>query len=105
MAELPEGSRSRELSERELALREDLSKEYYAILGIISEYDSRMITIKEWSVTVSLAGLGTAFVSQSSALFGLVAVTAATFWIIEALTKRFQFHFYSRMRDIEYAMF
>ena len=45
---------NREMPERLNALREDLSKEYYAILGIVSEYDGRLVVVKGWSVTLSL---------------------------------------------------
>ena len=39
-------------------LREDLSKEYYAILNVVSNYDGWLLIVKGWSVTLSLAALG-----------------------------------------------
>jgi hypothetical protein len=93
------------LSPRESALREDLGKEYYAILGVVSEYDGRLMTIKGWSVTLSLAGLGLGFQQQHYALFALAAATALAFWYVDALMKGFQLRYYWRMRDIEVAAF
>ncbi|MFD0046977.1 hypothetical protein ACFVGV_17485 [Pseudarthrobacter scleromae] len=87
------------------ALRADLGREYEAIMKVISEYDNRLMTIKGWSVTLSLASLGLAFQTTHFALFGLGAASALAFWFIEALNKQYQTHYYSRMRDIEVAAF
>jgi hypothetical protein len=38
-----------------LLLREDLSKEYYAALNVVSNYDGWLLIVKGWSVTLSLA--------------------------------------------------
>jgi hypothetical protein len=97
--------RSRQLDSSPTALREDLNREYYSILGVISEYDGRLITIKSWSVTLSLAGLGLGFQQQHYSLFALSAVAALAFWYLDALMKRFQLRYYPRMRDIEYATY
>jgi hypothetical protein len=90
------------LSPREQALREDLSKEYYALVGIVSEFDARLMVIKGWSVTLSLAALGLGFQQQHYALFGLGALTALGFWFLDLLVKTFQVRYYARMRDIEF---
>jgi hypothetical protein len=94
-----------DMTPRKNALREDLSKEYYAILGVVSEYDGRLMVVKGWSVTLSLAGLGLGFQQQHYALFALAAATALAFWFIDMLMKGYQLRYYSRMRDIEYAAF
>lgn len=86
-------------------LRQDLNTEYYAILGVITDYDQRQVTVKGWSVTLSLAGLALGFQQQHYALFGLAALTALAFWFIDALFKGYQLHYYSRMRDIEVAAY
>lgn len=86
-------------------LLQDLNKEYYSILGVVSEFDQRAIVIKGWSVTVSLAALGVGFQQKTFALFALAAATAAGFWFMDALNKRFQLQYYSRMRDIEVAAY
>jgi hypothetical protein len=84
-------------------LREDLQKEYYAILEVVSNFDQRVMTIKGWSVTLSLAALGLGFQQGHYALFALGSVTALSFWFIEAATKQQQTRYYPRMRDIELA--
>jgi hypothetical protein len=84
-------------------LLDDLSKEYYAVVGIVSGFDQRLMTIKGWSVTISLAALGFGFSRSHYALFGVAAVTGVVFWIIDILTKRHQLRYYPRMWDIEEA--
>jgi len=84
-------------------LLDELSKEYYAVVGIVSAFDQRLMTIKGWSVTISLAALGFGFSRSHYALFGVAAVTGAVFYIIDILTKRHQLRYYPRMRDIEIA--
>jgi hypothetical protein len=98
-------ARVSDISPRENALREDLGKEYYAILGVISEYDGRFMVIKGWSVTLSLAALGLGFQQRHYALFALAGATALAFWFMDVLMKGFQLRYYGRMRDIEYAAF
>jgi hypothetical protein len=82
-------------------LHERLREEYYALVRIVSEFDGRLVTVKGWSVTLSLAGLGLGFQQEHYALFGLAAATALGFWYIDASMKRHQMQYYSRMRDIE----
>jgi len=100
------GSTARgELTKREQALREDLSREYYALADSVSGYDGRLMIVKGWSVTLSLAALGLGFQQQHYALFALGAATAAGFWFLDALMKGHQVRTYSRMRDIEVAAY
>lgn len=86
-------------------LREDLSKEYYALLGVVSSYDGWLLIVKGWSVTLSLAALGLGFQQEHYALFLLAAVTGAAFWVLDALMKGYQYRYYVRMREIEYTAY
>jgi hypothetical protein len=88
-----------------LLLREDLSKEYYALLDLVSKYDGWLLVVKGWSVTLSLAGLGLGFQQRHFALFALAAVTGAAFWYLDGLMKGFQQRYYIRMREIEYTSY
>ena len=83
-------------------LREDLGKEYYEALGVVSSYDGWLLIVKGWSVTLSLAALGLAFQQRHYAFFGLAAVTGAAFWYLDGLMKGYQYRYYVRMREIEY---
>lgn len=85
------------------ALREDLTKEYFALVDIVGGFDGRVMTVKGWSVTLSLAGLGLGFQQGHFALFALAGATALAFWFIEGQIKTQQWRYYSRMRDIEIA--
>lgn len=78
-----------------------MGAEYAEITRTVSEFDGRLITIKSWSVTLSLAGIGLGFQQQHWALFALAAATGTCFWMIEAMTKRHQVRYYPRMRQIE----
>lgn len=78
-----------------------LAAEYAALVRTVSEFDGRLLTVKSWSVTLSLAGIGLGFQQQHYALFALAAATGAAFWLIEAMTKRHQVRYYPRMRQIE----
>lgn len=69
-----------------MLLRDDLSKEYYAILTVVSSYDGWLLVVKGWSVTLSLAGLGLGFQQQHFALFALAAVTGAAFWFLDEIS-------------------
>lgn len=86
-------------------LREDLSKEYYALLNVISNYDGWLLVVKGWSVTLSLAALGLGFQQRHFALFALAAVTGASFWYLDGLMKGYQYRYYVRMREIEYTAY
>jgi hypothetical protein len=88
-----------------MLLREDLSKEYYALLGVVSSYDGWLLIVKGWSVTLSLAGLGLGFQQRHFALFALAAVTGVAFWYLDGLMKGYQYRSYVRMREIEYSAF
>lgn len=87
------------------ALREDLTKEYFTLVDIVTGFDGRVMTVKGWSVTLSLAGLGLGFQQGHFAIFALAAATALSFWIIEGQMKTQQWRYYSRMRDIEIAQY
>lgn len=85
-------------------LQAELSAEYHALIKIVSDFDGRVMLIKGWSVTLSLASLGLGFTEEHYALFALAAATALGFWSIETMTKRHQMQYYPRMRDIEWAL-
>lgn len=82
-----------------------MNKEYYALADTVSGYDGRLMTVKGWSVTLSLAALGLGFQQQHYALFALGAATALGFWFLDAMMKGHQVRSYSRMRDIEVAAY
>ncbi len=86
-------------------LHDDLIAEYFKLVDLVTASDQRILTIKGWGVTLSLASLGLAFQQEHYGLFLVAAVSALAFWIVEGTTKFHQMRYYSRMRDIEYAAF
>jgi len=87
------------------ALRQDTKAEYYAIVDVITGFDQRIMIVKGWSVTLSLAALGLGFQQGHYALFALAGATALAFWFVDTLLKWHQMQYYSRMRDIEVTSF
>jgi len=83
------------------AFQRSVADEYAALTWIVSEYDGRLVTIKSWSVTLSLASIGLGFQQQHYSLFAVGAVSGICFWLIESMSKRHQVRYYPRMRQIE----
>ena len=81
-----------------------LSKEYFALVDIVKDFDQRLLTMKGWGVTLSLAALGLGFQYEHYGLFLVAAISGIGFWTIEAVTKRHQMRHYVRMREIEVRM-
>jgi hypothetical protein len=80
---------------------EPILEEYFKLVDLITEFDKRLLTVKSWGVTLSLASLGLAFQHKHWGFFLLSAISSLTFWIIEGTMKSHQMRFYPRMREIE----
>jgi hypothetical protein len=80
---------------------EALLKEYYEILKIVGDFDGRLMTVKGWGVTLSLAALGLGFQYGRYGLFLVASLSGLGFWLIEGVMKRHQMRYYLRMREIE----
>jgi len=78
-----------------------LKEEYFHLNKTVEDFDQKALTIKAWSVTVSMAGIVTAFTQEIAMLFIFAGVSSLLFWIIEALWKSFQQAYYNRIREIE----
>lgn len=84
---------------------DDLQTEYWRLLAVVDGFDQRLVTVKSWGVTGSLASLGLGFQQRHYGLFLVAALSAAAFWLLEALTKGHQMRYYPRIREIEVAAF
>lgn len=82
-------------------LHDDMQADYYKLLELVGAFDQRLLTIKGWGVTVSLASIGLAFQQSHYGLFLVAAISGVAFWGVEAVTKTHQMRFYPRMRAIE----
>lgn len=80
---------------------EALLKEYYEILKIVGDFDARLLTVKGWGVTLSLAALAAGFQYGHYGMFLIAALSGVGFWVIEGDMKRHQMRYYLRMREIE----
>jgi hypothetical protein len=81
---------------------EDLQTEYTKLVDIVSAFDQRLLTIKGWGVTLSLASVGLGFQQDHYGLFLVAAASGLAFWMLEATTKMHQMRYYPRMGDLEY---
>jgi len=86
-------------------LHDDLQAEYAQIVDIVSAFDQRLLTIKGWGVTLSLASLGLGFQQNHYGLFLVAAVSGLAFWLVEVTTKMHQMRYYPRMGDIEFTAY
>ena len=82
-------------------LHDDLMVEYYRLVDIVASFDQRLLTVKSWGVTLSLATLALGFQQDHYGLFLVAAAGALGFWLIEGSTKSHQIRYYPRMSDIE----
>jgi hypothetical protein len=80
---------------------EFLKQEYFHLQKTIEDFDQKSLTIKAWSVTLSMAGIGAAFSQKVPVILLLAAGSALLFWIIEAFWKSFQLAYLYRIRAIE----
>ena len=83
------------------ANEEALLREYYEILKIVGDFDARLMTVKGWGVTLSLAAFGVGFQYSHYGLFLVAALSGLSFWLIEGVMKRHQMRYYLRMREVE----
>ena len=78
-----------------------IKEEYFYLHGQIEEFDKKALQIKQWSVTIALAGIGTAYWKEVPALLLLAALSAMLFWFLETQWKLFQQAHIYRIRLIE----
>lgn len=78
-----------------------LKDEYLHVQSVIEAFDERMLTIKAWSITVGVAGLGVAFERGSPSILIVTALSGICFWLLEAIWKTFQYAHYERSGQIE----
>ena len=71
--------------------------------GFYEDIDNRGLTIKGWSISVAIAGMGAAFL-YSGQLFLYVMLAALFFWGLEGYWRGLSFFFSSRILEIEAAM-
>ena len=81
-----------------------LLAEYLQLQRTVEDFDGRALTIKAWSVTLSAAGLGAAYVHSQPFVLVISGASALLFWLVEASWKVNQQAYYLRIRDIESAM-
>jgi len=75
--------------------------EYQAIFATVNSFDERLLIIKGWAVTFTLATLVLAFEKKNKNLFTVALLSSLCFWVLEAETKKHQTKYYYRMAALE----
>jgi hypothetical protein len=78
-----------------------LSQEYLHLQSVIEAFDSKALTIKAWSVTFSLAAIGSAYAVKAPAILAVASFSALLFWLLEGYWKTFQDAHYQRNKELE----
>lgn len=78
-----------------------LKDEYIAAQNWIAHFDNMKTSVKGWSVTVSMVGIGSAFVLQVPVIFLLSGASAVIFWMLEYKWSSYQQSFIERAQEIE----
>ena len=78
-----------------------LRQEYFLLQSIVESFDQKSLTIKAWSVTLSMTGIGAGFTAKVELLFLLSALSSFLSWLIDASWKIFQQANYYRLKTIE----
>lgn len=78
-----------------------LKEEYSQLQDITEKFDGRILTIKQWSITTSMAGIAYGVANDEPLLYLLSAAASCLFWWVEILWKSFQTANYYRLRRIE----
>lgn len=79
-----------------------LKDEYVMLQHFYEDIDGKGLNIKNWSITVALASIGTGVVYEKNVL--LIACFAAfMFWVLEAYWRGLSYFFVVRIKNIEKA--
>jgi len=78
-----------------------LAEEYLWLQRRIEDFDTRLLTIKAWSVTFAAGAIGLAWQQASPQLLFVSAISAFAFWMIETVVKSHQRAHYPRLDAIE----
>lgn len=78
--------------------------EYASLFETVNQFDDRLMVIKGWAITFSLATLTLAIQKRSPQILTVVALSAICFWALEAEMKYHQSSYYPRMRALEITM-
>jgi len=67
--------------------------EYYKLVDLVTEFDRRILTVKSWGVTLSLAAVGFGFQFTQPGFFILATISSLSFWLIEGAMKSHQMRY------------
>lgn len=79
-----------------------LKDEYVMLQQFYEDIDEKGLNIKNWSITVALASIGTGLVYDRNILL-LACAAAIMFWVLEAYWRGLSYFFVVRIKDIETA--
>lgn len=81
-----------------------LKDEYIMLQKMYEDMDSKGLTIKNWSITVALAIIGTSILNDEKNLLWLALAASLVFWYLEAYWRGLSHFFAVRIQNIEAAI-
>lgn len=84
--------------------RTEMLAEYYKLIDMLQDYDKHFLSIKNWSVTLSGAAVGFAFVGSSTPSFLIAFILALGFWLTDVRFKLLQLGHITRTSELEKAL-
>lgn len=79
-------------------------EEYKLLFEAVNNFDERLLVVKGWAVTFTLATLVIGIQKHSPQVIWVVILSAVCFWVLEAEMKYHQASYYPRMRALEITM-
>lgn len=79
-----------------------LKDEYVMLQQFYEDIDEKGLNIKNWSITVALASIGTGVFYDRNVLL-ISCAAALMFWVLEAYWRGLSYFFVVRIKDIEKA--
>ena len=80
---------------------EFLRQECFHLQNAVDSFDEKALTIKAWSVTLSMVGIGAAFAAKMPLFLSLLAGASLLVWCVEGSWKTFQKADYYRLRKLK----
>ena len=87
--------------ESNFEINSSIEKEYFHLQKIVDDFDAKSLTIKAWSVSLSVTIAGSSALISKPQLLLFAAITSLMFWLIDTSWKVFQYANYRRINEIE----
>lgn len=80
---------------------EVIYQEYFKVVDIIGDFDSHLMMIKGWSITVCVGLIGLALQEKFRPMLLAACLSSLCFFVVDLKYKEYQTNYYERMVEIE----